>query len=63
MDDDDNDEEDDEEDYGPDLPSGLQITKPGGPSSGPAIPNMQDLDFRKGTPFIFSSQSDLPMPT
>lgn len=43
----DNDDEDDEEDYGPNLPSGLQITKPGGPSSGPTIPNMQDLDFRK----------------
>lgn len=63
MDEADNDEEDDEEDYGPNLPSELQITKPGGPSSGPAIPTMQDLDFRKGTPFIFSSQSDLPMLT
>lgn len=52
--------EDDEEDYGPNLPSGLQITKP---LSGPAIPTMQDLDFRKGTLFILSSHSDLPILT
>lgn len=39
----------DEEDYGPNLPqTTLQTNKHGGPSSGPTIPTMQDLELRKG---------------
>jgi len=48
------DDEDDDEDYGPNLPSGLHVTKPSGPSSGPAIPTMQDLELRKGMVSILS---------
>lgn len=43
------DDDDDEEDYGPNLPhTALQMNKHGGPSSGPTIPTMQDLELRKG---------------
>lgn len=37
----------DEEDYGPKLPSGVATSR--GPLSGPTIPNIQDLELRRGT--------------
>lgn len=41
------DDDDEDEDYGPSLPRFDPRTR-GGPSSGPTIPTMQDLDLRKG---------------
>lgn len=43
--------DDDDEDYGPSLPR-FDPRARGGPSSGPTIPTMQDLDLRKGTLLI-----------
>ncbi|PKY08198.1 hypothetical protein P168DRAFT_294309 [Aspergillus campestris IBT 28561] len=40
------DDDDDDEDYGPSLPR-FDPRARGGPSSGPTIPTMQDLDLRK----------------
>lgn len=37
----------DEDDYGPKLPSGVVTSR--GPLSGPTVPNLQDLDLRRGT--------------
>lgn len=39
--------DDDEDDYGPKLPSGAVASR--GPLSGPTIPNIQDLELRRGT--------------
>lgn len=50
-------DEDDDEDYGPNLPSRLQMPKSGGPSSSPAIPTMQDLELRKGMVLSILSQT------
>ena len=43
----DHDNGDDEDDYGPKLPSGAVTSR--GPLSGPTIPNIQDLELRRGT--------------
>jgi hypothetical protein len=43
----DDDKGDDEDDYGPSLPSGAVASR--GPLSGPTIPNIQDLELRRGT--------------
>lgn len=45
------DEDDEDEDYGPALPhSGLESGRYGwgAPHSGPTIPNMQDLELKRG---------------
>lgn len=50
----DDDNGDDEDDYGPKLPSGPVTSK--GALSGPTIPNIQDLELRRGTYSIYFIQ-------
>lgn len=56
-------DEDDEEEYGPSLPVPGMNKAGGGPSSGPTIPTIQDLELRKGEyfnlPHTYSSISPI----